>query len=126
MDRTVLAGRCILVVEDEVLIALDIADSLRAAGASVVTARTVCDGLRLAEEPQLSAAVLDLALSDGSCAPLCDRLNQRRLPFVLYTGFDRDVHGVCHGGIRVAKPASPQALVDALADVLPDEPVSNR
>jgi hypothetical protein len=35
MDRTVLAGRCVRVVEDEVLIALDIAESLRAAGAAV-------------------------------------------------------------------------------------------
>jgi DNA-binding response OmpR family regulator len=118
MDRTVLAGHCILVVEDEVLIALDIAEGLRAAGASVVTARTVGEGLRLAEEPHLAAAVLDLALSDGDCSPLCDRLNQRKLPFVLYTGFDCNVRGACHGGIRVAKPASSQALVDALADML--------
>jgi DNA-binding response OmpR family regulator len=56
--------RWILVVEDQTLVALDIADSLTKAGASVLTAATLQEGLRLAEHPHLSAAILDLALGE--------------------------------------------------------------
>jgi DNA-binding response OmpR family regulator len=118
MDRGVLAGHSILVVEDEVLIALDIADGLRSAGASVLTARTLCEALRLAEAPGLSAAVLDIALGDGTCTPLCERLRQRNVPFVLYTGLHRDRLGPHRGAIRVTKPASAQTLVDSVADAI--------
>jgi CheY-like chemotaxis protein len=41
---TPLAGRLVLVVEDEPLIALDIVESFRAAGASVFTAQNLVTG----------------------------------------------------------------------------------
>jgi PAS domain S-box-containing protein len=56
-----LAGRSILVVEDEGLIAPDIVDRLRGAGASVLTAASLDEGLRLARRPDPSAAVPALA-----------------------------------------------------------------
>ena len=55
-----LSGCVILVVEDEPLIALDIAECLQAEGASVHTAHSLAEGLRLADYPDLSAVVTGL------------------------------------------------------------------
>jgi len=85
--RVPLAGRLILVVEDEPLIALDVENALRIAGARVVAAGYVESGLCTAEHPDLSAAVVDLRLGNGDGAVVCRRLRQLRVPFVVYTGY---------------------------------------
>ena len=110
-------GRCILVVEDQSVVALDIADSLTKVGASVLSAATLQEGLRLAEHPQLSAAILDLALGEQDCVPLCLRLTERCIPFVIYTGY-AEVPAACHAGVIVPKPAASDTLLGALAQML--------
>jgi DNA-binding response OmpR family regulator len=70
------AGRWFLVAEDQPLVALHIADSLIKAGASVLTAATLSEGLVLAEHPQLTAAILDFALGHQDCAPVSVRLSE--------------------------------------------------
>jgi CheY-like chemotaxis protein len=97
-----LAGHTILIVEDEPLIALAIVEDFTAAGASVHTAYNLCDRLRLADHPDLSAAVVDFGLSDGKGSALCERLNERQVPFVLHTGYTH-VHEACQSGIVVPK-----------------------
>src|SRR6267154_1801796 len=82
-----LCGRSILVVEDEPLIALDLEQSLRKAGARVLSACTLDRALLLAEHAGLSAAVLDYGLAAGNCGPISERLTQRRIPFVIYSGY---------------------------------------
>jgi DNA-binding response OmpR family regulator len=117
MGSVSLAGCSILVVEDEPLIALDIVEGFRNAGASVMTAHQLRDGLRLAGHPDLSAAVVDFGLSDGDGTELCERLAERHIPFVLHTGYQH-VHEACHGGVLVPKPAAPAALVSTVASLL--------
>jgi DNA-binding response OmpR family regulator len=120
MSRMRLAGHSVLVVEDEPLIALDIADAMRTAGATVLTAQRVADGLRLSCHPGLSAAVVDFGLSDGEGTELCKLLNERGVPFVLYTGF-ADVDQNVRPGIVIRKPATPYQLVTAVAGLLEAE-----
>jgi DNA-binding response OmpR family regulator len=111
-----LTGHSILVVEDEPLIAMDIAGGLRKAGALVMTAHTLCDGLRLAGHPDVSAAVIDFRLHDHHGTALCECLNERGVPFVLHTGYTH-IHEACQTGIVVAKPAPPDqiaAMIEAL------------
>ena len=108
-----LTGRMILVVEDEPLIALNITECLQAEGASVHTAHNLADGLRLAEHPDLSAAVLDFGLSDGEGTALCERLKQRGVPFVLHTGYDHAADA-CRSGIILPKPATREQLLSAV------------
>jgi DNA-binding response OmpR family regulator len=110
-------GRWILVVEDQPLVALHIGDTLTKAGASVLSAVTLQEGLRLAEHSQLSAAVLDFALGQHDCVPLCVRLSERRIPFVIYTGYS-EVPAACRVGVIVSKPAAPDVLLDAIAQML--------
>ena len=62
VNNHALAGRCILVVEDEPVIALQLETQLNAAGARVYSAGRLRDALYMAEHPALSAAVLDFRL----------------------------------------------------------------
>jgi DNA-binding response OmpR family regulator len=116
-EAVALAGHTILIVEDEPLIALAIVEDFTAAGASVHTAYNLCDRLRLADHPDLSAAVVDFGLSDGKGSALCERLNERQVPFVLHTGYTH-VHEACQSGIVVPKPAAAGQLVSAIERLL--------
>jgi DNA-binding response OmpR family regulator len=112
-----LSGHTILVVEDEPLIALDIVEGFRAAGASVHTAHSLRDGLRLVDRLDLSAAVLDFGLGDGEGTVLCERLGDRGVPYILHTGY-ANVPRTCESGIVIHKPAPPQQLVGAIEKLL--------
>lgn len=114
VESTSLAGRTILLVEDEPLIALNIGAALKKAGAVVVAARCLRDAVRLVGQDGISAAVLDLGLQDGSADTVCGPLKDRNIPFILHSGHGH-VGEVCHGGIVIPKPANPETLVDAVA-----------
>jgi DNA-binding response OmpR family regulator len=116
MDRPLL-GRSILVVEDEPLIAMDVAELLKKAGAEVSEARTVRDALCKVEYPDLSAAVVDHILHGEDSSQICDRLDRRNIPFVLYSGLGH-VHGPCSEGEQMRKPARPEALVGRIVNLL--------
>jgi DNA-binding response OmpR family regulator len=117
MESTSLAGRTILLVEDEPLIALYIGAAFEKAGAVVLAARCLPDAVRLVEQDGLSAAVLDFGLQDGNADTVCGRLKDRNIPFILHSGHGH-VGEVCHGGIVIPKPANPENLVDAVALLL--------
>jgi DNA-binding response OmpR family regulator len=113
-----LDGCIVLVVEDEPLIALDIANAFGNAGAEVVIARTLDDAMKKAELPNLTAAVIDHALHDGgTTSDVCAKLNERNVPFIVYSGFSK-LEGACASGELVHKPASPQMLVATMQGVL--------
>jgi len=109
----VLHGHSILVVEDEALIVLDVTEALTDQGAKVATATTLRQALALVEAGGITAAVLDRALSDGDTSVLCDRLKQKAIPFIVYTGFT-EVSSACSDATLVTKPATHAALVAAL------------
>jgi DNA-binding response OmpR family regulator len=117
MIRQTLAGRSILVVEDEPLIAMDIAVEFQKVGAQVVQTSTLKEALTLIEADGLSAAILDHALQDGNSNELCERLTERRIPFVTYSGYSH-VEGACTKGSVVEKPAHPGVLVTTVAALL--------
>jgi CheY-like chemotaxis protein len=104
MHGTSLAGRSILIVEDEPVIALDLVTAFKQA--VVLAARSLAEASGLVEHDDLSAAVVDFGLGDNDAGALCVRLEQRRIPFILHSGYSH--HGpACRSGIVVPKPASP-------------------
>jgi DNA-binding response OmpR family regulator len=117
MESSTLSGRSILIAEDEPLIALDIAEAFKDAGAAIVIASTLHHALMLVEHDDLSAAVLDHSLHDGDSSPLCQRLNERKLPFVIYSGLGK-LHGACAKGEHIKKPANPKMLVTMVARLI--------
>jgi DNA-binding NtrC family response regulator len=117
--QTSLSGRSILLVEDEPLIALDIAQAFKRVGATVVPARSLADAKRLVEQDDLSAAVVDFGLGDGDADALCARLNERAVPFVLHSGYSH-VDNAYSSHVVVPKPAKPATLIDAVSRLLSD------
>ena len=120
-----LEGKRILVVEDEVLVAMLVEDELRAVGAEVVgPVPTVDHALRLVEaaaaDGGLSAAVLDINLNGQHVAPLADRLAALGVPFVFATGYGEGHDRGGHGAAPIlSKPFDSRSLVDAVAALAP-------
>ena len=117
MDHPGLRGRSILVVENEMLIALDIAQAFERAGASVTTTTTVRHALILVEHDGLSAAIMDHGLSDGDSTQLCARLKARGIPYVSYSGFD-PVEGADNDAPYISKPASMETILSTVEAML--------
>jgi CheY-like chemotaxis protein len=114
VDPTVLAGRCILVVEDEPLISLDITARLQDAGARVVSASRLEKALGLAECPDLAAGVLDFDLGQVDSTPVCWKLVDRRIPFVFHSGRMYSAFRRWPRAPVILKPAT-QSLIGAVA-----------
>jgi DNA-binding NtrC family response regulator len=83
--------------------------------ARVTTTTTLRHATILVENDGLSAAVLDHGLGDGDSSPLCERLTERNIPFLIYSGFGSIDEGACHEAPHVSKPASPEMLVATVA-----------
>jgi CheY-like chemotaxis protein len=84
--------RCILVVEDDPVVAMLSLDWLHQLGfAAIGPAASVNGALRLMEAtPTLNAALLDCNLGREMVWSVADRLIERRLPFVFATGYGQD------------------------------------
>ena len=81
MPLDLFSRKLVLLVEDEHLIALDVEQHLRKAGARVITAAHLDTALSMAEHPDLSGAVIDLYLGAESATSIFQRLAHRNLPF---------------------------------------------
>lgn len=80
----------VLIVEDEYIIAEDIAVALRGMRATVIgPTATAHQALEmLASEEPIDAAILDVRAKDDLTFDVADRLRSERIPFVFVTGFD--------------------------------------
>lgn len=114
-------GRRALVVEDEPLLAMDVADQLTDAGFDIVgPATSVVDALRLLEEFGCDVAVLDIHLGHENSEPVALALKSTGTPFVVVSG-----NSLKHfpPGFRdapfVSKPISPSTLTALLRKMLP-------
>lgn len=81
-------GRRVLIVEDEMTIALMIEDTLLDLGAEIVGPASRLDAaLRLATEASIDAAVLDVNIRGGDTYAVADALADRDIPFVFCSGY---------------------------------------
>jgi DNA-binding response OmpR family regulator len=99
---------------------MEIVDAFKKAGAVVTTTFSFKQALILVEHDGLAAAILDHALGDSDSSQLCARLNERNVPFVIYSGFSK-IGGACAHGPLVHKPASPDVLIATVEALLPSE-----
>lgn len=114
-------GRHVLLVEDEVLIALDTADILTEAGYTVVgPATTVEQAIALSNGTALAAAVLDVNLNGTLVWPAAEHLTRQGVPIVLLSGFGAslDVPASLQAAPRFGKPIRAPELVGALASIV--------
>jgi DNA-binding response OmpR family regulator len=113
-----LDGSRVLVVEDDFFIGLELAATLRDAGADVVgPLQTVQSALAGAEDQKLSAAILDIRLGNETVEPVARRLAEHAIPFLFYTGQSTTdpVQAMWPDCRIVAKPALPSSLLSAIA-----------
>ncbi|MBC2884173.1 response regulator [Ochrobactrum sp. CM-21-5] len=116
-----LEHRRILVVEDEIFVALDVAATVEDANGTVIgPVGTVRQAIDLINKHDVDAAILDVNLIDGDVEPVLDRLKSRNVFVVIHTG----------GGLpaRLAdrypempvfqKPIPPSVLTRTLASAL--------
>ncbi|MBL0406683.1 response regulator [Microvirga aerilata] len=113
-----LAGYCVLVVEDEALIAMGISVMLTdAGGVPIGPAASVREARQLIKDTSaLDAAVLDVNLADGSVTPILEALSARGIPTVIYTGgvVPEDVRHRHPDLIALSKPVLPARLIGEL------------
>jgi CheY-like chemotaxis protein len=83
-----LAGRRILVVEDEMLVSMLIEDVLRELGCDIVgPVATREKAIAVAKTEPIDAALLDVNLAGEPVYPVADVLSARRIPFAFVTGY---------------------------------------
>lgn len=117
------AGVSVLVVEDEMLIALDVQMMLQDNGYTVLgPAGTVEGALRLLDDMRPDVAVLDGNLRGRPVVPVAQRLRDLRIPFVLSSAYDILAFDGCEalaGAENVGKPVTESRLIAALQRALP-------
>ena len=86
-----LQGRRILVVEDEYMVAEDLRQGLEALGAEVLgPVPSVAQAMALLDGPAVpDAALLDVNLGGEMVFPVAEALQDRSIPFMFATGYDR-------------------------------------
>ncbi len=109
-----LAGHRVLVVEDEQLIGLMLADVLEELGSAVLgPVATVAEAIDLVEHQQVTAALLDLNLRGETVYPVADRLAASGIPFVFITGYGQSQLVHRHAGAPIlTKPFGPRQLAE--------------
>jgi ActR/RegA family two-component response regulator len=112
--RADVKGQRVLLVEDDYLIATDLAASLEDLGIEVLgPAGSVQDALELVEShgERLDAAVLDINLRDEGVYPVANALAARGVRFVFTTGYDAIAIPESFASVpRCEKPVDPRQL----------------
>jgi CheY-like chemotaxis protein len=112
-----LAGKRLLVVEDEPLVALDMVANLQEAGAEIAASvATVADALRAIESTRVDGALLDGNLHGEPVDRIAAALAGREIPFVFVSGYGPESLPPAFRSLGVlTKPFSPEELVEACA-----------
>lgn len=106
---------CVMIVEDEFYLAKDVQQTLKAAGAKVMGPFPGAEeALAAMEREQPHCAILDINTGRGANFELADVLRARGVPFLFFTGYDREVIPVRFAEVvRLEKPVDTGRLVRA-------------
>lgn len=117
-------SKLILVVEDNLLVAADLAATLTEAGFAVLgPVSTVIAAQHLLARQRPDAAVLDVGLRNEMVTPLAHTLQAMGVPFLVATGYSHAAlqnDSLLSNAPALEKPVRPSALIDTLAGLLSD------
>lgn len=118
-----LAGKRILVVEDEYLIATDLSRALQKEEAVVVgPVGDLEKGLSLLATEEVDAAVLDVNLAGTPSYPIADKLREKSIPYMFLTGYDGWALPDAYRSARcVPKPSSMYAVLHCVRQLVTPE-----
>jgi DNA-binding NtrC family response regulator len=125
-DPSPVRGKSILVVEDEFIIGMVLCQELARAGAIPFGPITsVADAVKKIDSQAIDIVILDAKLAGGSGADLVAFLKERRIPYVVVSGYEKASLPLGLRGVPfVAKPVSMPLLLEAIA-TLPTVPTSD-
>jgi CheY-like chemotaxis protein len=121
MHQPGLHGRSILIVEDDCITAMDLAETLSAAGAQIIgpagTIRSAFELLR--PDARVDIALLDIEVEGTFVFDVADELVKRDIPIVFTTGYERsEIPARFHAARHCEKPIGIAAIAQALSDEL--------
>ncbi len=112
-----LRGARVLIAEDDAILALDVREIFRQAGADIVgPAGTLKQALSMISAFPVSAALLDVNLRDAEVFPAARALEERGAGIVFYTGY-ADVDCLRRdwpSAWVLTKPATPRLLISTM------------
>lgn len=127
MESKALAGKRVLLLEDEFLIALDVEQICRDQGCEdVIVFRALSEVPESATVPTaVDVAIIDVMVDGGSTFELAHRLRQQKIPFVFATGLSQreEAFQAFESVPVVTKPYAAQQLVSALRSAMTADPV---
>ena len=106
---------CLLILEDEPMILMDLEFAAEECGCEVLCATGIGHAMELLESHQaICGAILDVNLGEGqTCLPIARELDRRSIPYILHSGdlnrqneLVRDL-----GAVLVPKPADAQRVI---------------
>lgn len=112
----------VLVVEDELLVAMDLEAVLIEAGHQVLgPAASVDEALRLLETKRPDVALLDYNLQGETVVPVAESLSDLDVPFVLASAYDAQTLSkwqVFASAIKIGKPMQNAEMLRCLQDAV--------
>lgn len=111
----------VLIVEDEALIALDLEEVVRDCGYDPDGPYgSVAESLRALDHNTPDCAVLDVRILDGEVFPVADRLQQRQVSIIFYSGHanQSDLRRRYPTAQICMKPASHTDLMEAITSAV--------
>jgi CheY-like chemotaxis protein len=121
MGSSALRDLRILVVEDEYLIAMSLADALQNAGSVVVGPVPSVDKAiqKIESEHHIDAAVVDVNLGGVLAYAVADMLIARKIPFVFTSGYEDNVLRNRYAQVKnCPKPYLFRAMEEALVEAM--------
>jgi two-component sensor histidine kinase/CheY-like chemotaxis protein len=120
-----LAGKHLLMVEDEFLVGMMAKTILEGLGARVSGPHArLADGIAAARSERFDGALLDFNLAGELAEPLADLLIARGVPFVFLTGYQRDSIDRRYANVPLLqKPVEADALEQVLGSLLAPRPM---
>ncbi len=121
-DFSQLAARRVLIVEDELLVAMDLEGLLEDHDCQVVaTVSTVAGAFAALGECEPEIVILDLNLDGDTTLPVVEELHKRQIPFVVVSGYDelRQEEPLLKSVPLVAKPWNGDLLLRYILEALP-------
>jgi CheY-like chemotaxis protein len=115
-----LKGTHVLILEDEMLIRMDLEETLRDLGCGKVTSVGRADeALAAMERDPVTFAMLDIQLGGGTSFEVAAALQELGVPFIFTSGSEEgEVPEPFAGIVFLGKPFQPAALASALAAAL--------
>jgi DNA-binding response OmpR family regulator len=110
---------CVLLVEDEMCLAMMLEDVLAGAGYEVLCVSNLAAAEEITRKEAIDVAILDVNLGKGKVYPLADQLDARGIRYMFTTAYERStLPERFQDRPLLQKPYSPETVVSRVGEVI--------